>query len=238
MGPNQAIRRDVPTRLLSPGDELSINDSRGAVADVVESLPRFPPRPLVYMTYSNALRVLPIERRRLTFVLVTAAQDIRAGNLASRITSRTGLRARTSADFKVDTVWWYLRNSEDVGDVEAMLSVAMLVGLGATGVMLFLFTQDNLRYYAMLKAMGASNRLLMVMIITQAGFRALIGTGIGVGLCAVGVIFAETAGIPFSMMWFTPLVGGAAVVLVTLVAATISIRPVLKLEPAMVFAAR
>jgi putative ABC transport system permease protein len=43
---------------------------------------------------------------------------------------------------------------------------------------------------------------------------------------------------PFRMMWFTPLIGGAMVLLVSLVATGISLRPVLKLEPAIVFAGR
>jgi putative ABC transport system permease protein len=37
------------------------------------------------------------------------------------------------------------------------------------------------------------------------------------------------------MMWFTPLVGAAAVLVVSLAAALISFRPVVKLQPATVF---
>jgi putative ABC transport system permease protein len=40
------------------------------------------------------------------------------------------------------------------------------------------------------------------------------------------------------MMWFPPLIGGVMVVLVNVVAAAISVRPVLKLELAVVFAGR
>ena len=47
-----------------------------------------------------------------------------------RIEARTGFRARASDDFKADTVRWILANSEDVGDIETMLSIAILVGFG------------------------------------------------------------------------------------------------------------
>lgn len=40
------------------------------------------------------------------------------------------------------------------------------------------------------------------------------------------------------MMWFTPLLGAVTVVLVSVVAAALSVRPVLKLEPSLVFAGR
>jgi len=51
--------------------------------------------------------------------------------------------------------------------------------------MLYMFTYENLKQYAVLKAMGASRHLLLTMIFVQTGLCALLGTGIGVGLCAL-----------------------------------------------------
>lgn len=230
---------DVPTRPLTTGDVVLVNDHSVRIAGQSDALPRFPPRPLLYMTYSNAARILLPERHRLTFVLVTALPSVNPKQLAASIQSRTGLRARTADDFKADTVRWFLTNSEDVGDIAAMLSLAMSVGFGVTGVMLYMFTEENLKQYAALKTMGATSGLLLSMILTQAGLCALIGTGLGLGLCAViGQLVSTYADYPFRMMWFTPIFGGAMVVLVSIVAAAISARPVLKLEPGVVFAGR
>jgi putative ABC transport system permease protein len=159
--------------------------------------------------------------------------------LVTRIHARTNLKARSSEDFKADTVRWYLINSEDVGDVAAMLSMATSVGFGVTGVMLFMFTTESLKQYAVLKAMGATSKLLLAMIFVQSGLCALIGTGLGLGLCAIiGQVAVVEADYPFRMMWFTPVLGGVMVLLVSVVAAAISARPVLKLEPGVVFAGR
>jgi putative ABC transport system permease protein len=231
-------RLDVPTRTLAAGDDLLVNDRRVTVVGRAKALPRYPARPLMYTTYSNALRILPPERRRLTFVLVTAAPGIAPPTLARRIEDRTGLRARSSADFKADTVWWVLANSEDVGDIETMVSIAVLVGFGVTGVLLYMFTNENLRQYAVLKAMGATPRLLLTMIFVQAGLCAIIGTGLGLGACAIAAQFLTGSDYPFRMMWFTPVVGTLMVLVVSVVSASISARPALKLEPGMVFAGR
>lgn len=229
----------APTRALTAGDELLVNDHLVKVVGVTKTLPRFPPRPLMYMTMSNALRILPPERRRLTFVLASAAPGVTPQALAARIQASTGLRARARDDFKSDTVHWYLTNSEDVGDVGTMLTLAMTIGFGVTGVMFFMFTQENLRQYAVLNAMGVTPRRLLAMIFVQAGSCGLIGTGLGLGLCAIaGRLAAAAWGFPFRMMWFTPLAGGLMVVVVCVVAALLSARPVLKLEPAIVFAGR
>ena len=128
---------------------------------------------------------------------------------------------------------------EDVGDIAAMLSVAMSVGFGVTAVMLYMFTADSLKQYAVLKAMGATSRLLLTMVLVQSGLCALLGTGLGLGICAItGQMAATEANYPFRMMWFTPVAGGLMVLLVSLVAAAISARAVLKLEPGVVFAGR
>jgi len=229
---------DVATRPLIAGDELLINDTRVRVAGQSKALPRFPPRPLLFTTYSTAERILLPERRRLTFVLVTAAPGVDAHTLAARIEAATDLRARASDDFKSDTVHWMVANSEDVGDAVTMLSIAMLVGFGVTGVMMFMFTTENLKYYAVLNAMGATTRMLLLMICVQAALCALLGTGLGLGLCALAGRIFVSYDFPYRMMWFAPVVGGTAVVLVSIGAAAFSVRPLLKMQPASFLAGR
>ncbi len=237
--PHEGPHLDVPTRELAAGDQLLVNDRRVVVVARSNALPRYPPRPLMYTTLSNASRILLPERHSLTFVLAKAAPGVSPRDLAARIRAQTGLKARSSEDFTLDTVYWFLINSEDVGDMASMISIAMLVGLGVTGVMLYMFTTDSVKQYAVLKTMGASSKLLITMIFVQAGLCALLGAGLGQGLCAiVGQIAIVEFDYPFRMMWFTPVLGGITVVLVSVVAAVISARPVLKLEPGIVFAGR
>jgi putative ABC transport system permease protein len=236
--PQRRLSADTPSRDVAAGDELLLNEHAVRVAATAEALPRFPPRPLLYIPLHRALSLLPPERRQITFVLVSAAAGVAPQALAERIEARTGLRARTAQQFKEDTVRWFLINSEDVGDIASMLILAMSVGFGVTGVMLYMFTIENLPQYAVLSAMGTMRRTLLAMIFTQAAVSALIGMGLGFGLCAIAGQFAELGGYPFRIMWFTPFVGGAMVLLVSVVAAGLSARPVLKLQPVLVFSGR
>lgn len=229
----------VPTRELAAGDELLINDHRAVVRGRADALPRYPPQPLMYTTLSNASHMLPPERHFATFVLAKAAPGVPPRELAAKIQKQTGFKARSADDFEADTVDWLLINSEDVGDMATMVAIAMLVGFGVTGVMLYMFTADSLRQYAVIKAMGASSRSLLGMVFVQSGICALVGAGLGLGLCAVvGQVAAAEFDYPFRMMWFTPIIGTLMVVVVSIVAASISAWPVLKLEPGIVFAGR
>jgi putative ABC transport system permease protein len=228
----------APVRDLDRGDELLLNDRLVRIGARADALPRFPPRPLMYTTFSHAQEILKPARGQQTFVLAVAAADVSPAELAVRITATTGLRARTAADFKSDTVHWFLVNSEDVGDIASMMILAMSVGFGVTGVMLYMFTNESLPQYAVLSAMGATRRMLLMMIFAQAGFCALVGTGLGLGLCGIAGQLAEHAGYSFRVMWFTPLLGAFMVLVVSAVSAALSARPVLKLQPALVFAGR
>lgn len=236
--PHDGPHLDAPTRLLEAGDVVLANDHRVVVVGRSQGLPRYPPRPLMYTTISNAMRILLPERRRITFILATPAPGVAPDTLTTRIQSATGLRSRTAAEFKADTVDWYLNNSEDVGDIGAMLTLAMSVGFGVTGVMLYMFTQDNLRHYAVLSAMGTTRLVLLRMVFAQAGFCALVGTGLGLGLCGIIGEVISRYDFPFRMMWVTPIVSTILVFIVSVVAAALSARPVWKLQPTLVLAGR
>lgn len=236
--PTDGPHLDVPSRELTVGDELEVNDQRVLIVGRARALPRWPPGPLLYMSIGNAMRLLAPERRALTFLLVRTQPHVPTTEVADRISAQTGLRARVRDAFKADTVQWLLTNSEDVGDIGAMLSIALCVGFGVTGVLLYMFAQDNLRNYAVLSAMGATRRLLLSMIFAQAGLCALLGAGIGVGLCGIVGQVVAASDRPFRMMWYTPPLGIITVLLISLIAAALSARPVLKLQPTLVFAAR
>ncbi len=223
------------TRELHFGDKLLINDKRAIVADVSHTIARFPPRPLLYTTASNFKRLIPSAKRYTTFIMVRSERGVDAKELAKTISKQTGLKAITSQRFKKETVLWYLINSEDVGDMVNMVVLAMLVGFGVTGVMLYMFTYENIKQYAVLKAMGASNKQLRDMVFTQAFIGVIAGSGIGIAIAALIGVSISGSDFPFRMMWFAPLFGFLGVLIVSITAAMISVRPIVKMEPAIVF---
>lgn len=232
-----AITSFAPTRLLRAGDELLIADHRAWVAGVSKGLPRYPPRPLLYMSWSNAARVLPADRLRTSYVIAHATPGVDPAALARAIERRTAYTALTRNDFEDATVRWVLATSEDVGDIATMLTIAVAIGFGFTTVMLYIFTAEHLRQYAVLTALGASSGTLWSMVLAQVAIAGLIGTGIGIGACAVAGWVAAGAELPFRMMWWAPLGCLGLNTIACAGAALVSMIPVLRLEPARVFAA-
>jgi putative ABC transport system permease protein len=110
------------------------------------------------------------------------------------------------------------------------------VGTAIAGQTFYLFTVENIRQFGALKAMGTSNRTILVMVLSQALHVGLIGYGVGVGLAATfGWWSGQTTRLSFFMPWQVLALTAAAVFLIVLVASVLSIRKVLVLDPAVVF---
>lgn len=234
--PRGKPRLDVATRGPMVGDEFLVNNNAVRIAGQVKGRPKFLPQVAIYMTYSNVAKVLPPERNRLTFVLATVQPGSDAEEVARRIEAATGLRARTSKRFASDTAMWFVRNSEVLRNILVIVSAAAMVGFAITGLMLYMFTKENARYYATLKAIGASNLLLTRMVLAQAMIAGAMGLGLGVGACvAFGLSMNAATGFPFRVAWLTLGGVGGLVLAVTACAAVISTRSVLKVEPGTVF---
>jgi putative ABC transport system permease protein len=221
---------------VKPGDVMEINDRRARIVGQVFGRRTFTFSPTIYTTYERALDYAPGERKRLTFVLagVQPGQDPDA--VAERIRRQTGLGAKSSRQFFWSTVWVQL------GKHPAPVNFAFTVGLGVVvGVVIaaqtfIAFTLENLRYFAALKALGLARGVLIRMLLFQALLVGVTGWGLGAGLAAAfGWNITERSRIVFVM---TPhlLAGSFVIVLLTvLLAALLSIRRVLSVEPATVF---
>jgi putative ABC transport system permease protein len=157
-----------PTRPLAIGDELTINDHRLIVQGFVELGPRFISRPVLYTTYSRASYISPRTRLVLSYVSGEGRAGVDVAELAARIEARTDLKARTAAEFKDDTYWYYFLLTGVVSRIVFMISTAVVVGLSVSSLLFYLFTAENAKYYVTLMALGCRGRTLVAMVLAQA----------------------------------------------------------------------
>ena len=222
-------------RPLSVGDIVEINDNRAQVVGFCQVTRPFSTMPIVYMTYTRALQYAPQERKMLPFILVKAKEGVDHQELAERIHAITGLGAYTKTDFKRLTVTYYLKNTAIPFNFGTSATLGFLVGTAVAGQTFYNFTLDNLKYFATFKAMGATNRVLLRMILLQAFFVGGTGFGLGAGIASLIGFLLRKGEFAFWLPWQLLLASAAAVSLICLGAAAISIRKVIRLEPGVVF---
>ena len=224
--------KPIPLKI---GDSLELNDKRAIVVGIAKTTKTFQSQPVVYTTYSRAIRYAPRERKMLSFVLVKAMPGTDIPTLTRRIHEATGLAAYSQKEF-MDLTWnYFMKNTGIPINFGISVTLGFIVGAAIAGQTFYNFTLENLRQFGVLKAMGTSNWTLLRMILLQAILVGMIGYGLGVGLTALFGYAMRNTIMAFKFPWQLLVFSGAGVTLICIFAALISIRKVIKLEPAIVF---
>lgn len=224
--------RKIP---ISIGDTIELNDHRAVVAGICKVSRTFQSQPVLYTTYSRAVTFAPRERKLLSFVLVRARDGQAPAELCERIERATGLLALTRDQFKWTTMVYFMKYTGIPINFGIAVLLGFLVGTAVAGQTFYNFTLDNLRHFGALKAMGASNGMLLRMIVLQAVLVGALGYGLGVGLAAFMGHSLRDSELAFRLPWQLLALTGGAVMTICVFASILSLRKVLRLEPAIVF---
>ena len=222
----------IPLKL---GDRLEINDHRVRVVGFCRITRPFFWQPVIYTTYSQALAIAPQQRRMLSYVLVKATPGADLSALCERLRTATGQAAYTSHDFRKLTAIYVVKQTGIAINFGIVVLLGLVIGTAIAGQTFYSFTLENLKYFGMLKAMGASDRRLQGMILLQAVVAGSLGYGIGVGGAA---LFGKAIGgtsLSFFLPWQLLVFSAGCVVFACIFPALMSARKVRRLEPAVVF---
>jgi putative ABC transport system permease protein len=232
--PQKKGDKPIPLQI---GDTLEINDRRAVVVGLCKVSRTFQSQPVIYTTYTRATTFAPRERKLLSFVLVKAKEGEDLKSLCERIRQKTGLAAYTAQEFKDLTYDYYMKNTGIPINFGIAVALGFIIGTAIAGQTFYNFTLENLRYFGTLKAMGATNGVLLRMILLQALMVGALGYGLGVGGASLfGYLFRETE-LSFRLTRELLFVSAGAIMIIVILSALISIRRVIRLEPAIVFKA-
>lgn len=238
VGASGRLAKTIPGGKRAPlkvGDTLEINDHRATVVGICEITRTFQSQPVVYTTYSRATMFAPRERKLLSFVMVKAKPGEDLNALCDRIRKVTGLAAYTREEFKDLTIRYYMKYTGIPINFGMAVILGFIVGTAIAGQTFYSFTLENLRHFGTLKAMGTTNRTILGMIILQALIVGSIGYGLGVGAATLFGRMVKGSELAFRLPWQILAITAVAILIICVFAAILSIRKVMKLEPAIVF---
>jgi putative ABC transport system permease protein len=170
-----------------------------------------------------------------SFLLVTPAPGVSATNLRERLNTEPGVEAVIRTDMMANDVTLLARFFSI--PLQLMVAIAFLVGTLVVGLVIYTATTERRREYGVLKAIGARNRRLYTVVITQALLAALAGAMLGVGL-AFGTAWVIMALRPQFLVTLTPLAGAqvvGATLLMAVLASFFPARLLARLAPAEAF---
>lgn len=224
--------REEPLRV---GEILELNDKRAIVTGICNITRVFLTQPVLYTTYSRALSYSPPERKLLTFIAVKAKEGKDPRAVCRAIEKQTGLAAYTTYEFENKTLYYYLENTGIPLNFGIAVFLGFIIGTAVSGQTFYNFVLDNVRYLAVFKALGASNELLIKMTLLQITWVGIIGWGLGVGAAGIfGFLFRDTD-LSFMFPWQLFYLSAFAVFFICTLSSLISLRKIMKIEPALVF---
>lgn len=222
---------------LQLGKYIELNDNRLIVSAICEAMPTFMTFPIIYVTYSTAMEMLPPTRNRMPFVLVKVQEGRDVQEVKNAIHTQTGLQALTQKEFAQRSINYYLERTGIPINFGITIMLGVIVGAAITAQTFYIFVVENLKQFAAMKAVGVTNGQLFRIVATQASVVYVMGYSIGIGLTALFFFFTKDSLALKGFVLHWQVMGGTAVLiaLIIMVSITFSLRKVFTLDPALVF---
>ena len=219
------------------GDTLILNNRRAVVVAFAQAKLGFESNAMIYTTTDRIDDYVPLGRDWISFVLVKTKDGADIETVKADIAKATGASAFTPDEMRWNTAMFIL-NETGIGiNFGITVALGFVVGLIVAAATFYQFTLENLRHFAVLKAMGASRTTLLRMILLQALLVGVIGYGVGVGGAGLFSLTGRSPGSELAVYfpWQLLIVSFVAMVLCVSAASLLSLRRVLTLDPAMIF---
>lgn len=219
------------------GTEFEVNDHRGVIVGIAKvATSGLFGLPTLYTTFNRAIQYIPSTRYTISYILVEPKSTEAVPYIKGQV-AKLGYEALTEDEFSRRISDYYKYQTGLGTNILLMTIISFIVGLSISGQTFYTFILENLDKFGALKAIGAKSSELVYMILFQAGFTALTGYGLGIGLCALLITIAKIR-LPSYASMLTYFNLGLAFVMVLIIAAVssyIAVRKVLKIEPFDIF---
>lgn len=218
------------------GDMVEVNQYRAKVVGFTNGIRAFTTSPYVFTTFKRAQDFTVIDPDQVIFVLVKAAPGADIKKLKAELQRRLPDNdVFETSEFSASTRnYWMFTTGAGIAVLMAA-ALGLVVGIAVVAQTIYATTMDHIREYGTLKAMGAPNSYVLGVIMQQAVIAAAMGYAIGMAVSIFVVHGAAKGGANILLSWQTACGLFVMTVLMCVIAAVVSVKKILSLDPAMVF---
>lgn len=221
--------KKIPLKI---GDSFEINNHRAVVVGICKITQGFYPQPIIFTTYNQFKYFTDNTQKNVEFIIAKTASGENIDAVLKRINAYSILNGLTSDELK----WRIAKSFLKTGIlINFGLSVALgiIIGFSIAGQIFYVMTLNNLKYYALIKALGGTENKISRMILFQVGLVGLLGFLLGIGATIVWGWAVQDTTLAFLFPWQLLLFTFFIVVLICLFTAGLSINKVESVDPKM-----
>jgi len=221
------------THDISVGDELSVGERDFTVVGISEETSMWAAG--LMFVRKDAAEELMGAPGATSLLLVSPEDGITPATLRERLDALPGTDALLKSTMAANDEKLFARIFG--GPLKLMVGISLLVGALVVGLVIYTATVERQKEYGVLKAVGARNRTLYLVVTTQALITAGLGSALGVGFAYGASWVIVTLRPEFLVAIEAEAVGWALLVgfVMALLGATLPVRTIAKLAPAEVF---
>ena len=170
-----------------------------------------------------------------SFLLLTTVDGADSNRILQRLNNFSGVNVLTKKNMAANDLKLFAKVFSP--PLRLMVGISFMVGTMIVGLIIYTATVERQREYGVIKAIGARNRFLYQIVLTQALFASTAGSALGI-LLANGAAQWIMSARPQFLIIFDSVDGGQALLAglgMALIAAIFPTRVIASLAPAEVF---
>ncbi|HLH03909.1 MAG TPA: ABC transporter permease [Bryobacteraceae bacterium] len=218
--------------------EVEANNLHARITGETSGFSSFIGSPYVFSSFDDAVKYLSLGPNETMFLLLRLKPGAKEKEVLSRLRARfPNVDVWTRAQFARRARWYWISKTGAGGAILMAALLGFFIGLAVVSQAVYATTMENIEEFATLKAIGASRRFVMLVILAQAAICGAAGYMLGTLITLPLVKFA-TVSIPWisTPLWL-PLAALVPALGMCLLASVLSVRAALGVEPARVFRA-
>ena len=225
-----APQPDGTTIPLKVGDEVEINNRHAIVVGICNVTPSFYPRPFVFTSLTEFRLFNPALANNISFIAAKTLPDVDVEEVIKSINLRPGITAMTSEQFKDKITDFFLKTGILI-NFGLSVALGIIIGFSISGQIFYTLTMENLMYYALIKSLGGTHRMLLMIIMAQALLAGLLGYVLGTGVTLLWGEAIENTTLAFLFPWQLLLFTGGIILSICLATAALCVHKVYSADP-------
>lgn len=217
--------KKVPLKI---GDELEINGLRAVIVGIGKTCPGFFPQPIIFSIYSQVQQFSGSSH--IQYIAAKARKGADIKKILKQINSNKKVLGLTRKQLESRISSHFLKTGILINYGISVL-LGMIIGFSIAGQIFYIMTIQNLGYYALIKALGGTEKMILKMILFQALVVGIIGYVLGTGMTLLWGFAIKNTTLAFEFPWTLLLFTGTVAIFICAFIAFLSIKKVFKVDP-------